>query len=62
MKCKIIAKATDMFLKLGFKSVTMDDIAKHLIKYKNYVLINTNFGLGNNVKSESDVINNYIIL
>jgi TetR/AcrR family transcriptional regulator, biofilm operon repressor len=27
MKCKIIAKATDMFLKLGFKSVTMDDIA-----------------------------------
>ena len=27
MKCKIISKATDMFLKLGFKSVTMDDIA-----------------------------------
>ena len=27
MKCKIVAKATDMFLKLGFKSVTMDDIA-----------------------------------
>jgi len=27
MKDKIIAKATDMFLKLGFKSVTMDDIA-----------------------------------
>ncbi|MCF8322048.1 MAG: TetR/AcrR family transcriptional regulator [Flavobacterium sp.] len=27
MKEKIIAKATDMFLKLGFKSVTMDDIA-----------------------------------
>ena len=27
MKCKITAKATEMFLKLGFKSVTMDDIA-----------------------------------
>lgn len=27
MKEKIIAKASDLFLKLGFKSVTMDDIA-----------------------------------
>lgn len=27
MKAKIIQKATEMFLKLGFKSVTMDDIA-----------------------------------
>ncbi|WP_395076845.1 TetR/AcrR family transcriptional regulator [Flavobacterium sp.] len=27
MKDKIISKATEMFLKLGFKSVTMDDIA-----------------------------------
>ncbi|SCY26771.1 TetR/AcrR family transcriptional regulator [Flavobacterium caeni] len=27
MEEKIIAKATDMFLRLGFKSVTMDDIA-----------------------------------
>jgi AcrR family transcriptional regulator len=27
MKEKIISKATDLFLKLGFKSVTMDDIA-----------------------------------
>lgn len=27
MKDKIITKATEMFLKLGFKSVTMDDIA-----------------------------------
>ena len=27
MKEKIIQKATEMFLKLGFKSVTMDDIA-----------------------------------
>lgn len=27
MKDKIIAKASDMFLKLGFKSITMDDIA-----------------------------------
>ena len=27
MKDKIIRKATEMFLKLGFKSVTMDDIA-----------------------------------
>jgi AcrR family transcriptional regulator len=27
MKDKIVSKATDLFLKLGFKSVTMDDIA-----------------------------------
>ena len=27
MKEKIIAKATDLFLKLGFKSITMDDLA-----------------------------------
>jgi len=27
MKCKIIENATEMFLNLGFKSVTMDDIA-----------------------------------
>ena len=30
IKNKIIAKATDMFLKLGFKSVTMDDIASEM--------------------------------
>ena len=30
MKQKILHKATDMFLSLGFKSVTMDDIAAEL--------------------------------
>jgi hypothetical protein len=30
MKDKIIAKATHLFLKLGFKSVTMDDIANEM--------------------------------
>jgi len=30
MKDKIISKATDLFLKLGFKSVTMDDIANEM--------------------------------
>jgi hypothetical protein len=30
MKNKIIAKATDLFLKLGFKSVTMDQIANEM--------------------------------
>ena len=30
MENKIIAKATEMFLKLGFKSVTMDDIASEM--------------------------------
>jgi AcrR family transcriptional regulator len=30
MEDKIIAKATEMFLKLGFKSVTMDDIASEM--------------------------------
>lgn len=30
MKEKIISKATELFLKLGFKSVTMDDIASEM--------------------------------
>ena len=30
MKNNIIAKATELFMKLGFKSVTMDDIAKEM--------------------------------
>ncbi|OOG63730.1 TetR/AcrR family transcriptional regulator [Flavobacterium sp. A45] len=30
MKDKIISKATELFLKLGFKSVTMDDIATEM--------------------------------
>jgi hypothetical protein len=30
MKDKIITKATELFLKLGFKSVTMDDIASEM--------------------------------
>lgn len=30
MKEKIIAKASDLFLKLGFKSITMDDIASEM--------------------------------
>ena len=30
MKEKILEKATDMFLNLGFKSVTMDDIARQM--------------------------------
>ncbi|CAM4006915.1 hypothetical protein FLBR109950_12805 [Flavobacterium branchiophilum] len=30
MKDKIIKNATEMFLKLGFKSVTMDDIASQM--------------------------------
>lgn len=34
VKNKIISKATDMFLKLGFKSVTMDDIASEMCMSK----------------------------
>ncbi|ANW96916.1 TetR family transcriptional regulator [Wenyingzhuangia fucanilytica] len=30
MKCKILEKASEMFLSLGFKSVTMDDISNEL--------------------------------
>ncbi|MDB4297721.1 TetR/AcrR family transcriptional regulator [Flavobacteriaceae bacterium] len=30
MKCRILEKATEMFITLGFKSVTMDDISKEL--------------------------------
>lgn len=47
-------------LENSYRQLYEDDVTKHSIKYKNYILINTNFGLGNNVKPESDVINNYI--
>ena len=30
MKCKIISKSRELFLKLGFKSITMDDIAQEM--------------------------------
>ena len=30
MKVKILEKASDMFLNLGFKSVTMDDLAQEM--------------------------------
>ena len=30
MKCKIINKSRELFLKLGFKSITMDDIAQEM--------------------------------
>jgi AcrR family transcriptional regulator len=40
MKEKIIAKATQLFLKLGFKSVTMDDIANEMcISKKQFINI-----------------------
>lgn len=40
MKDKIIKKATEMFLKLGFKSVTMDDIACEMcISKKNHLQV-----------------------
>lgn len=38
MKEKIMAKASELFLKLGFKSITMDDIAGEMcISKKNYL-------------------------
>src|SRR6218665_32232 len=39
MKEKIIEKATDMFLKLGFKSITMDDIAGEMCISKKTIYI-----------------------
>jgi AcrR family transcriptional regulator len=35
MKEKIISKAKDMFISLGFKSITMDDIAGEMCISKN---------------------------
>ena len=40
MKDKIIHKATEMFLNLGFKSVTMDDIAGELGMSKKTIYVN----------------------
>ena len=38
MKDKIILKSVDLFLNLGFKSVTMDDIANEMgISKKNHL-------------------------
>ena len=38
MREKIIHKSTELFLNLGFKSVTMDDIASEMgISKKNYL-------------------------
>lgn len=40
MKDKIIHKATELFLSYGFKSVTMDDIAKELGMSKKTIYVN----------------------
>lgn len=38
MKEKIITKATELFLSIGFKSVTMDDLAQSMgISKKQYI-------------------------
>jgi AcrR family transcriptional regulator len=39
MRSKIVEKASELFLQLGFKTVTMDDIAAELaMSKKNYLL------------------------
>ena len=40
MKEKIISKASELFLKLGFKSVTMDDIAGEMCISKKMLFLN----------------------
>nr|WP_294934074.1 TetR/AcrR family transcriptional regulator [uncultured Flavobacterium sp.] len=66
MKEKIIRKASDMFLKLGFKSVTMDDIAgemciskKTIYKYfcnKEILIEETTAKIHTDVHEKIDVI------
>ena len=66
MKDKIIAKATQLFLKLGFKSVTMDDIAnemciskKTIYKYfcnKELLIAETTDAITNTIYSTIDEI------
>ena len=66
MKEKIIAKATQLFLKLGFKSVTMDDIAnemciskKTIYKYfcnKELLIAETTDAITNTIYSTIDEI------
>ena len=45
VKNEILQKATQMFLDLGFKSVTMDDLAQELAISKNVysIKVDTNF-------------------
>lgn len=51
MKDKILQKATDMFLSIGYKSVTMDDIAKELSISKKTIY--THFGNKTDLVDES---------
>lgn len=46
-------------LKSCYHELYKDEVANYSNKYGDFILINTNFGLGNNVKPEVDVINNY---
>ena len=68
MKEKIITKASDMFLKLGFKSITIDDIAsemciskKTIYKYfcSNEILIEGSTALIH--KEVHEIIDNIIV-
>lgn len=68
MKCKILEKASEMFLSLGFKSVTMDDISGELgvskktiyshFRTKNKLVEETTFYVFNKVCNGIDAICN----
>jgi AcrR family transcriptional regulator len=53
VKCKIVQKATDLFLTLGVKSVTMDDIARELSMSKKTIYASYN----NKSSLVSEVVN-----
>ncbi len=46
-------------LRRDFHSLYNDDVDKYKLKYGKYILINTNFGLGNNIKGDDFTVSNY---
>ena len=54
MKKKILHNATEMFLNIGFKSITMDDIASNagISKKTTYVVAGDNMGPSKKTKAE----------
>lgn len=46
-------------LKYGYRAIYEETADEYTQRYDNFILINTNFGLGNNVKGDKFVINNY---
>lgn len=59
---KIVVSGHPRFelLKNKFQELYANDVVNYREKFGDFILINTNFGLGNNLKSEAEVVSNYV--